>query len=482
MALLPLNELALCSGIGGISLGLERAGLSRAVCHVEIDPYAVGVLISQMEKGGLAPAPIWNDLRNFDGRPWRGPVDLVTAGYPCQPFSVAGKRQGEADPRHLWPEVARVIGEVRPSIVLLENVPGHLTNGFGQVLGDLATLGYDAEWDCIPAAAIGANHRRDRLFVVAYTSGTRRRENAGSPYGDEAAHERRAAPQAYQSDRDGEGHRASGVADANGGRLEERQEFNGVPASYSADGHPRRGHPDRYGDDVPDAMPCRRRTWGQGRSLSGSQREHESIRTLSPTVSHADRERSQEQGRIFAAPAQFAVVGCGSWWRTEPNVGRVAHGISSALDLDAVMRYIHQHGTQREVEMATANPEGDTAQGKKVRTLRLYLEVAATSYGLAATDGGQDPLPEMPHGDREGKRQMGPGQQEEGALRDLQEMVSPEMFARPQDLRSGMPIDPRQVQRWLAVGSRVDRLGCLGNAVVPQVAEHIGRCIREWLT
>ena len=104
-------NLSLCSGGGGLDLGLELAlGSVSTVCWVEWEAFAIEYLAARMEEGCLAPAPLWTDLRTFDGKPWRGVVDTLTAGYPCQPFSTAGKRRGEDDPRHLWPHVRRIVG------------------------------------------------------------------------------------------------------------------------------------------------------------------------------------------------------------------------------------------------------------------------------------------------------------------------------------------------------------------------------------
>ena len=168
MDLPAVNQLALCGGIGGLELAVGLAGVpSRVVAWVEREAYGAAVLAARMEQGLLGQAPIWDDLTQFDGRPWRGLVDLVTAGYPCQPDSLAGARAGEADERWLWHEVWRVIREVEPGLVFLENVPGHLSGTFGRVLGDLAAGGWSAEWDCVPAAAVGAPHIRDRVFILA---------------------------------------------------------------------------------------------------------------------------------------------------------------------------------------------------------------------------------------------------------------------------------------------------------------------------
>ena len=163
---MALRTLSLCAGIGGIDLGLAR--WSRTVCFLERDAFAAAVLVARMEEEALDRAPIWDDLRTFDGKRWRGAVDLVVAGYPCQPFSVAGKQLGERDERHLWPEVARIIAQCGAPLAFLENVPGHLRLGFDRVLADLAALGFDAEWDLVRASDVGAPHRRERLFVLAY--------------------------------------------------------------------------------------------------------------------------------------------------------------------------------------------------------------------------------------------------------------------------------------------------------------------------
>jgi len=167
-----LNELSLFSGVGGGILGTRT--ISQVVCAVERDAYCREILLRRQEEGHLEPFPIWDDVRTFDGTEWAGGVvDLVSAGFPCQPFSVAGKRFGAEDPNNLWPDTARIIREIEPNWVLLENTPGLLgSHGyFGQVLGDLAASGYVCRWDHVPACAIGANHKRDRVWVIAYADG-----------------------------------------------------------------------------------------------------------------------------------------------------------------------------------------------------------------------------------------------------------------------------------------------------------------------
>ncbi|NEX47148.1 DNA cytosine methyltransferase [Pseudotabrizicola algicola] len=163
-----LFGLSLCSGAGGIDLGLTIALPGyRTVGHVERETYAAATLVARMEDAALDHAPVWDDVATFNGRPWRGAVDIVTAGYPCQPFSVAGKRRGTDDPRHLWPHVARIISEVEPPFVFLENVAHHLRLGFPEVASGLVGMGYRLAAGLFTAAEVGAPHKRERLFILA---------------------------------------------------------------------------------------------------------------------------------------------------------------------------------------------------------------------------------------------------------------------------------------------------------------------------
>src|SRR5690606_27083122 len=164
--------LSLCSGAGGLELGLHLACPGyRTVGYVERDAYAAAVLVARMEDTSLDHAPLWDDIASFDGRPWRGAVDVLSAGYPCQPFSVAGKRRGADDPRHLWPHVARIIGECEPPFVFLENVAHHLRLGLPEVAAGLVEMGYRLAAGSFTAAAVGAPHKRERLFILAIREG-----------------------------------------------------------------------------------------------------------------------------------------------------------------------------------------------------------------------------------------------------------------------------------------------------------------------
>jgi len=162
--------LSLCAGGGGLDLGLMLAEPGyHTRTFVEWEDWPRAVLIAAQRAGYFAPAPIWDDLRSFDARPFRGAFDTVLAGYPCQPFSAAGKRGGADDPRHLWPEVARVIRECAPEWVFLENVSGHVSLGLETVLRELWDMGYTPAAGLLSAAEVGAPHQRLRIFILAHT-------------------------------------------------------------------------------------------------------------------------------------------------------------------------------------------------------------------------------------------------------------------------------------------------------------------------
>jgi len=166
-----MRHLDLFSGIGGFALAAQWAGI-ETVAFCEIEEFPRKVLAKN-----FPGVPIHHDIRDLDGGEYAG-IDLITGGYPCQPFSVAGNRRGSRDPRHLWPEMLRVIKQARPAWVVAENVKGHVTLGLDTVLDDLESEGYTAGATLLPACAIGAVHQRERVFVLA---------NASSPGHDTGA-------------------------------------------------------------------------------------------------------------------------------------------------------------------------------------------------------------------------------------------------------------------------------------------------------
>ena len=158
-----IKTLSLFAGIGGIDLGLEATGYFETVQFVEYDPYCQHIL-----KRHWPDVPIWGDVKTFDPDSC-GEIDCIVGGYPCQPFSVAGKQKGTQDDRHLWPRMFEIIKHKRPSLILCENVSGHIVLGLDEVLLDLEGEGYSTRAFVIPASAVDANHKRERVWIVAYS-------------------------------------------------------------------------------------------------------------------------------------------------------------------------------------------------------------------------------------------------------------------------------------------------------------------------
>lgn len=261
-----MKVLDLFSGIGGFSLGLERAGM-ETVAFCEISPVCRHLLAHHWPD-----VPCFDDVTTLTGERV-GPVDVICGGFPCQDISFAGKGAGLAGERSgLWREYARLVRELRPAFVIVENVAALLGRGLGDVLGDLAALGYDAWWDCIPASAVGAPHRRDRLWVVAYARG---QQHEG--YGDALRREIAAGLS-----------RANHVADAAGQRI------------------------DRGGSRTQPTGRCKPANSSPAPAYPASERRGEAgqRRSYQPT------KRSGRRGPAVS-----------SQWLVEPDVGRVAHGV-----------------------------------------------------------------------------------------------------------------------------------------------------------
>jgi DNA (cytosine-5)-methyltransferase 1 len=162
-----LNGLGLFAGIGGLEIGLERAGLVSPVCFVEKDAYAQKVLAKRFPE-----VPIWDDVTTFDGKAWKGYIDFISGGFPCQDVSASGKQEGikSGTRSGLWFEFKRIVGEIRPTMFVAENVAAILIRGGVRVIADLAEIGYNAEWCVISASEMGAPHLRERVFILAYAN------------------------------------------------------------------------------------------------------------------------------------------------------------------------------------------------------------------------------------------------------------------------------------------------------------------------
>jgi|LUMF01.1.fsa_nt_gb DNA (cytosine-5)-methyltransferase 1 len=178
----PLNTISLYSGIGGIELGLSAVIQTRTVCYVEREFSCIKVLIQRAKEGWIDSAPVYSDVATFPTEEFKD-IDLITAGFPCQPWSWANTSQarGENDERNGWPDTIRIIREIRPVFIFMENVPNLLNHGyFGTILGDLAQAGYDAEWNCFSGNDINAPQIRERLFILAYADTARLEGWSGS--------------------------------------------------------------------------------------------------------------------------------------------------------------------------------------------------------------------------------------------------------------------------------------------------------------
>jgi len=248
-----LHALHLCSGYGGFELGLRHAGVEcRTVGHVERDSYAAAVLVERMEQERLDLAPIWSDLDTFDAQPWAGRVDLVTAGFPCQPFSAAGQRKGTDDDRWLWPSIGRIVRDVGPLYVFLENVPGLVRAGLPHVLADLADLGFDAEWGLLAASDVGAPHRRQRFWLVAALADDHDDGHEALGYGHTGGQARGDADRSSGSDvADANDDRGRGKRNAIGGASQRTEASGSSPQVADTEGARRNDHV-RQGVESPE--------------------------------------------------------------------------------------------------------------------------------------------------------------------------------------------------------------------------------------
>jgi DNA (cytosine-5)-methyltransferase 1 len=180
-----MTYLSLFSGGMGCDLAMQYLLGTRCLGYVEIEEFCQKLIRQRQDDGFIDRAPIFGDIRAFNDQgyaeQYKGMVDLITGGFPCQPFSVAGKRQGENDERNMWPATIDTIRIIRPRYIFLENVPGLLASGyFGTVLADLAECGYDVRWKVLSAAEVGARHLRKRLWIVAYANRDNEYRGSGS--------------------------------------------------------------------------------------------------------------------------------------------------------------------------------------------------------------------------------------------------------------------------------------------------------------
>lgn len=291
-----MKVLDLFSGIGGFSIGLEKAGF-ETVAFCEIERYCQEVL-----RRHWPDTPIYDDVRSLTAEQLRADgivrPDVIVGGYPCQPFSVAGKQRGAEDDRHLWPEVYRLIKEIRPTWGIFENVAGHITMGLDEVLSDLEAEGYAARPFVIPACGVDAPHRRDRVWVVAHAN--------GEGQSDVPQHEQWVARTATVGDTLRDGRPTTEVGAVAGKASDGGTEGQGVAVQPSG---------------------------ASGREHSeGLEGNTEQSSDVADTSSQRLQGRAEEQAhRVGDLQGQSERSGenRADFWAVEPNVGRVANGVSN---------------------------------------------------------------------------------------------------------------------------------------------------------
>ena len=277
-----MRELSLFTGGGGGVYASKLLG-HTIIGYVEFNEYCQKIIKQRIEDGIFDNAPIFGDIREFDGTPYCGTVDLVSGGFPCQPFSVAGRKKGKDDSRNMWPETIRVINEIKPKEAFLENVPGLLSSGyFGTILNDLFKAGYDARWITLSASDCGAPHKRERLWILAYSN---------TQYDGFTTTEKRESS-------------------------EERNDSNekGQKSTSESKGLGILADTDSSWQLQSERLEQNQRGWisNDGQEISNTD--------------GANVERLRQSSRYEATIPKLEQS---SWWAVEPDVGRVAHGVAS---------------------------------------------------------------------------------------------------------------------------------------------------------
>jgi len=315
-----VNELALFAGAGGGILGGHLLGW-RTVCAVEWEQYPASVLCARQNDKILPPFPIWDDVQTFDGEPWRGIVDVVSGGFPCQDISVAGKGDGlDGERSGMWREMARIIGEVRPRFAFVENSPMLVNRGLERVLADLTSMGYDSRWGVISAADVGAPHLRERIWILATdTSFQRCNEWGGNRKERHFLHNINRDASQGESKRQG---RQRGVGEIGSDVADTNCKQRGIMEVRRTNSHDceQRGDVSRIFDvDQRQLQKQTEQILADTPSI-GQQGQGKYEQSLN---SKKDRQRQTNYAESIGRP-QF--------WAVEPNVGRVANGVAARVD------------------------------------------------------------------------------------------------------------------------------------------------------
>ena len=318
-----LTVVSLFSGCGGLDFGANLCGGFRTISYCEAIPYRQACLMSQMRRGGLDTAPVDDDVRTFDARGFRGCVDVVAGGDPCQPHSLAGKRKGLSDERWLWPHFRRIIEECRPRFVLRENVPGTVsTGGLIAVLEDLERLGYKAAPYQISAAEVGAWHLRKRIFIIAHLDSAQWRTQAQGRNDEQNGHDSRREETTGRPDFRAElaAHtyqtrelQSKGREQKQRGRIGDRNQVDAHPTKTR-----RRQGARKKVEEIRDEA------WRvQSERLRGGGPDADSTETGCKNREGGDEVEERSGRRTPGSP---------DWWVSEPGVGRVVHGCPHRVD------------------------------------------------------------------------------------------------------------------------------------------------------
>jgi len=318
-----MNELSLFSGAGGGLLGTKLLGF-KYIGYVEYNDYCQRVIRQRIIDGILDEAPIFGDIRAFisEGyaKSYQGMVDILSAGFPCQPFSVAGKQEGAADDRNMWPETIAAIRIIRPRFALLENVPGLLAHEYGRtIFRDLAESGYIPRWRILSAAEMGAPHKRDRLFIVADTSGGRCSKSG------EREIQQQGRTEVVSSSVITNAESQSG----NGRNHHRKNSQCKVLKSGNS----------RGAANVANTNSIGRNGGGTIKSKTGRNEFKDGGKTMADTESKrpqricdSGKSSGKSSGKQQRCRPPGGINQAGSWWATEPGMGRVAHGVANRVD------------------------------------------------------------------------------------------------------------------------------------------------------
>jgi len=443
------THLGLCAGYGGIELGLKRVIPDlRTVALCEIEAYACANLVAKMEAGLMDAAPIWTDLKTFPWSEFCDRVDILTGGYPCQPFSAAGKRLGTEDPRHLWPFIADGIRILRPRICMFENVEGHISLGLREVIAELGSLGYEVSWGIFSASEVGAPHQRKRIFILAHRNDARLQRAISESI-------QRTSGKSLRHNDD-----ELANSDNCGGREDQLcSELRTSGSQQSSGGAWLRSEPAQAGEIT--LWPSRP---GQ------PQHSWEPPRVVGNAKSWEDNGR--ESGDMGEASGQW---GCG-------NDASDGSGEDVADDYCQHARHEAQRPERESRDLSCRSGEdlGDASSSRYQRKTRISSECAqGKSIGyLAESDGTMGNTNSPRPQERQGQRGAGIQGIDSDGGEDADRQAEPSLGGDSHGTTRGMGY----AELCISCDNRTDELRLLGNGVVPATAELAFRTLLKELT